>query len=1221
MCQFSHLHTHTQYSLLDGAAPIHALYKKAIADGMPALAITDHGNMFGAFEFVSEAYKHRNEDGTLKVKPIVGCEFYVVENRHRKQFSKEAKDDRFHQVLLAKNAVGYQNLLKLTSKGYVEGLYSKYPRIDKELILEHHEGLIATTCCIGAYVPQTILRSGEEKAEAEFKWWLDIFGEDYFIELQRHQIPEQEIINQTLLKFAKKFKVPTIATNDSHYVDQDDYNAHDILLCINTGEKQSTPGFDDFVNDDAHIKNRRFKFPNDQFYFKTTDEMKKLFHDIPEAIDNTNRIVDRVELLNLKKDILLPAFPIPKSFQTKADNNLNQAAYLRHLTMEGAHRRYPEMTQAIEERINFELFTIETMGFAGYFLIVGDFIQAGRDLGVFVGPGRGSAAGSVVAYCIGITNIDPIKYDLLFERFLNPDRKSMPDIDTDFDDEGRQKVIDYVVKKYGQNQVAQIVTYGTMAAKMSIKDVARVLDLPLAESNILAKLVPDKPGTELNRVLHAPLTAKDGPKSLEEKDQLPPEDIENAKKLREIYQGSDLRSQVLHEAERLEGSVRNTGIHAAGIIIAPEDLMNIIPVCTAKDSELWVTQIEGKIIEDAGVIKMDFLGLKTLTIIKNALQMIKENHGIEISIDEIPLDDAPTYALYQKGDTIGTFQFESPGMQKYLRDLKPDQFGDLIAMNALYRPGPIAYIPKFIKRKHGIEEIEYDLPEMEEYLRETYGITVYQEQVMLLSQKLAGFTKGDADTLRKAMGKKDRKTLDKLKPRFIEQASAKGFAKETLEKIWTDWEAFAQYAFNKSHSTCYAFVAYQTAYLKAHYPSEYMAAVLNNAGSIEKITFFMEEGKRMGLNILGPDINESKKGFAVNKKGDVRFGLGGLKGVGEAAVESIMEERATHGAYRDIFDLVKRVNLRAVNKKTLESLAYAGAFDCFPDMHRAQYFHTPAGEPINGLEKIIRFGGQYQANSASTVNTLFGDVGATLDIPTPKIAECEPWGLPEQLDYEKEVTGMFMSGHPLDNFKFEMQHYGLMPLAAFTELKDSLGSQSNSPDGNNNIPTRNFRLGGWVIDAQHKTTKTGNYFGVLVLEDYSGKAEFMLWSNDYVLFKPFLEKGLSLYVTGSFKQRYNGGQAEFKIEKLMMLDMIKHKLTKELVLKTDLRLLSPEMIQDLEKHIGHSPGQTTLKIQLYDGVSQQKIALRSKEKGIELTADLTNWLTKHPEIEASVVTL
>jgi DNA polymerase III subunit alpha len=1221
MCQFSHLHTHTQYSLLDGAAPIHALYKKAIADGMPALAITDHGNMFGAFEFVSEAYKHRNEDGTLKVKPIVGCEFYVVENRHRKQFSKEAKDDRFHQVLLAKNAVGYQNLLKLTSKGYVEGLYSKYPRIDKELILEHHEGLIATTCCIGAYVPQTILRSGEEKAEAEFKWWLDIFGEDYFIELQRHQIPEQEIINQTLLKFAKKFKVPTIATNDSHYVDQDDYNAHDILLCINTGEKQSTPGFDDFVNDDAHIKNRRFKFPNDQFYFKTTDEMKKLFHDIPEAIDNTNRIVDRVELLNLKKDILLPAFPIPKSFQTKADNNLNQAAYLRHLTMEGAHRRYPEMTQAIEERINFELFTIETMGFAGYFLIVGDFIQAGRDLGVFVGPGRGSAAGSVVAYCIGITNIDPIKYDLLFERFLNPDRKSMPDIDTDFDDEGRQKVIDYVVKKYGQNQVAQIVTYGTMAAKMSIKDVARVLDLPLAESNILAKLVPDKPGTELNRVLHAPLTAKDGPKSLEEKDQLPPEDIENAKKLREIYQGSDLRSQVLHEAERLEGSVRNTGIHAAGIIIAPEDLMNIIPVCTAKDSELWVTQIEGKIIEDAGVIKMDFLGLKTLTIIKNALQMIKENHGIEISIDEIPLDDAPTYALYQKGDTIGTFQFESPGMQKYLRDLKPDQFGDLIAMNALYRPGPIAYIPKFIKRKHGIEEIEYDLPEMEEYLRETYGITVYQEQVMLLSQKLAGFTKGDADTLRKAMGKKDRKTLDKLKPRFIEQASAKGFAKETLEKIWTDWEAFAQYAFNKSHSTCYAFVAYQTAYLKAHYPSEYMAAVLNNAGSIEKITFFMEEGKRMGLNILGPDINESKKGFAVNKKGDVRFGLGGLKGVGEAAVESIMEERATHGAYRDIFDLVKRVNLRAVNKKTLESLAYAGAFDCFPDMHRAQYFHTPAGEPINGLEKIIRFGGQYQANSASTVNTLFGDVGATLDIPTPKIAECEPWGLPEQLDYEKEVTGMFMSGHPLDNFKFEMQHYGLMTLAAFTELKDSLGSQSNSPDGNNNIPTRNFRLGGWVIDAQHKTTKTGNYFGVLVLEDYSGKAEFMLWSNDYVLFKPFLEKGLSLYVTGSFKQRYNGGQAEFKIEKLMMLDMIKHKLTKELVLKTDLRLLSPEMIQDLEKHIGHSPGQTTLKIQLYDGVSQQKIALRSKEKGIELTADLTNWLTKHPEIEASVVTL
>ncbi|HPH37805.1 MAG TPA: DNA polymerase III subunit alpha, partial [Sediminibacterium sp.] len=735
MAQFSHLHVHTQYSLLDGAAPIDELYKKAAANHMPALAITDHGNMFGAFDFVSQAWKNTKvvgKDANGKdilepvVKPIVGCEFYVVKDRHIKTFTKESKDNRYHQVLLAKNAIGYQNLVKLTSLGYIEGMYSKYPRIDKELIEQYHEGLIATTCCIGAYVPQTILHQSEEKAEQEFKWWLDLFGDDYYIEIQRHDIKEQEVINNTLLKFSKKYNVPVIATNDSHYVDQDDANAHDILLCINTGEKQSTPGFDDFVNDEVQIKNRRFKFPNDQFYFKTPDEMAKLFHDIPESLDNTNRIVDKVEVLNLKKDILLPAFPIPKEFQIHADANLNQWELLKHLTYEGAKQRYNEITPEIQERIDFELFTIKTMGFAGYFLIVSDFIKAGRDMGVFIGPGRGSAAGSVVAFCIGITNIDPIKYNLLFERFLNPDRKSMPDIDTDFDDEGRQKVIDYVVQKYGKSQVAQIVTYGTMAAKMSIKDVARVLDLPLAESNMLAKLVPDKPGTELGRVLKAPLTIKEGPKSLEEKEGYQQEDIDNVKKLREIYKGTDIRAQVLREAERLEGSVRNTGIHAAGIIIAPRDLTDLIPVATAKDSDLWVTQIEGSIIEDAGVIKMDFLGLKTLSILKTALELIKLNHGVTIDLDTIPLDDEKTFQLYQSGQTNGTFQFESVGMQKYLRELKPDHFNDLIAMNALYRPGPIAYIPNFIARKHGREAISYDIEETKEYLSDTYGITVYQ---------------------------------------------------------------------------------------------------------------------------------------------------------------------------------------------------------------------------------------------------------------------------------------------------------------------------------------------------------------------------------------------------------------------------------------------------------------------------------------------------------------
>jgi DNA polymerase-3 subunit alpha len=1212
MSRFSHLHCHTQYSLLDGAANIQSLYKKAIKNNMPAIAITDHGNMFGAFEFVSEAYKHKGEDGKPLVKPVVGCEFYVVKDRHRKSFTKEQKDERYHQVLLAKNAVGYQNLIKLTSLGYTEGMYSKYPRIDKELIEKYHEGLIATTCCIGAYVPQTILHESEETAETEFKWWLDMFGEDYFIELQRHNMKEQEQINQVLLKFAKKYNVPVIATNDSHYTDKDDANAHDILLCINTGEKQSTPGFDDFVNDDAAVKNRRFKFPNDQFYFKSTEEMSTLFSDIPEAIDNTNMIVDRVELLNLKKDILLPAFPIPKEFQVHADANLNQWEYLRHLTYEGAKMRYTDISPDIQERLDFELFTIKTMGFAGYFLIVSDFIRAGRDLGVFVGPGRGSAAGSAVAYCIGITNIDPIKYNLLFERFLNPDRKSMPDIDTDFDDDGRQKVIDYVVHKYGKNQVAQIVTYGTMAAKMSIKDVARVLDLPLPESNALAKLVPDKPGIELGRVLKAPLTEKEGEKSLEAKEQLAPEDMENVRQLRAIYNGTDLRAHVLHEAERLEGSVRNTGLHAAGIIIAPDDLMNIIPVCTAKDSDLLVTQIEGSIIEDAGVIKMDFLGLKTLTIIKNALAMIKENHGVDIVIDDIPLDDAATFELYQRADTIGTFQFESPGMQKYLRDLKPDQFADLIAMNALYRPGPLAYIPNFIDRKHGREEIAYDLPEMADYLQETYGITVYQEQVMLLAQSLAGFSKGDADVLRKAMGKKQKSVLDKMKAQFVEGAMKKGHPKDKLEKIWTDWEAFAQYAFNKSHSTCYAFVAYQTAYLKAHYPSEYMAAVLNNAGNIEKITFFMEECKRMGLDVLGPDVNESKKGFAVNKEGAIRFGLGGLKGVGEAAVDSLISERKEAGPYKSIFDMVKRINQRAVNKKTLESLAYAGAFDCFPELHRAQYFHIPQGDTSTGLEKIIKYGNIYQAQSQGTTNTLFGDLPAVLDIPAPKVPACDPWSLTDRLDKEKEVTGIYMSGHPLDNFRFEMRHYGITPISEFLEVVESTTLQASG---------KQYRLAGLVLDGQHRQTRTGRSFGSLSVEDYSGKTEIMLWGDDYMRFKDYLEKGKIIFVVGSFKNRYNSDKYEFKVERINLLESIKQGMTKQVTLFVEPRHVTEDMIRFLEGNLAtYKGGSTSLRINLMDVKNQRLTSLYSLGSGLNMNDELAVWIQGKPEIEVKIDT-
>ena len=1209
MSQFSHLHVHTQFSLLDGAASIKNLYKKAIEDNMPALAITDHGNMFGVFEFVKEAYNNKGADGKPKVKPVVGCEFYITENRHRKTFSKEERDPRHHQVLLAKDDLGYRNLVKLTSLGYIEGMYSKYPRIDKELIHRHHEGLIATTCCLGALVPQTILKKGEAEGENEFKWWLNIFQEDYYVELQRHGIPDQEKVNKVLLRFAKKYNVKIIASNDSHYVDQKDFNAHDILLCINTGEKQATEAFRGFSDDDVMKKNQRFAFPNDQFYFKKTEEMKKVFDDLPEAIDNTNEIVGKIDLLDLKRDIMLPNFVVPSNFSS-------QDEYLEHLTWEGAKARYTELTPEIEERIKFELFTVRTMGFAGYFLIVSDFIKAGRDMGVFIGPGRGSAAGSVVAFCIGITNIDPIKYNLLFERFLNPDRKSMPDIDTDFDDEGRQKVINYVVNKYGKNQVAQIITYGTMAAKSSIADVARVMDLPLAESRALSKLVPERPGINLKRLLHAPYTikeAKDGNKSLEEKEQLQPDDLENVKRLREIYAGNDMLSKILHEAEVLEGSVRNTGIHAAGIIIAPGDLTDMIPVATSKESDLWLTQIEGSTIEEAGVIKMDFLGLKTLTILKNALVLIKLNHGIDIDIDAIPLNDLQTFELYQRGETNGTFQFESAGMQKYLRDLKPDQFNDLIAMNALYRPGPIAYIPNFIDRKHGREQISYDLPIMEEELKDTYGITVYQEQVMLLSQKIAGFSKGDADVLRKAMGKKQKSVLDKMKKQFIEGATAKHHPADKLEKIWTDWEAFAQYAFNKSHSTCYAYVAYQTAYLKAHYPSEYMAAVLNNAGSIEKTTFFMEECKRMGLKVLGPDINESLKGFAVNSKREIRFGLGGLKGVGEAAIESIIEERNKKGPYTNIFDFIKRVNQRAVNKKTLESLAYAGGFDCFPDMHRAQYFYIPQGDVSTGMEKIIRFGNVFQTQSSGNANTLFGDLPAVMDVPVPKIPVCQPWTLTELLDHEKEVTGMFMSGHPLDNFRFEINHYGITNMADFNEIKDTVTLQSN--------PNKSFRLAGLVIDAQHRVSRQGKNFGSIVLEDYSGKSEFMLWSEDYNRFRNYMEKGTNLYMTGSFKQRYNKSEFEFKIDKIMLLESIKQHLTKQVVVDVEARHLNEKMVHFFESNVKNFPGRTGIKFNITEPKSRLKVGLLTMDTGFEMNDEMAGFLSDNPEFEVHVVTV
>ncbi|MBK8498729.1 MAG: DNA polymerase III subunit alpha [Flavobacteriales bacterium] len=1203
--KFSHLHVHTQFSLLDGAAAIPALYKKAAADGQPALAITDHGNMFGVFKFVAEAGKHKNEDGTPKVKPIVGCEFYLVVDRTRKTFTRDDKDQRVHQLLLAKNATGYKNLSKLCSLGYTEGFYSKYPRIDKELVEKYKEGLIATTCCLGASVPRTIMRKGEAAGEVEFKWWLEQFGEDYYIELQRHGIPEQDQVNAVLVQWAAKYNVPIIASNDSHYVDQQDANAHDILLCINTGEKQSTPKADD-GDEEGSQKGKRFAFPNDEFFFKTTTQMAKVFSDLPEALDNTNLIVDKIEPLKLKKDILLPNFQIPDGFA-------DQDEYLKHLTYEGAVKRYlgkgseggsggelgltggiESLGPKIKERIDFELFTIKTMGFSGYFLITQDFINHGRDIGVLIGPGRGSAAGSVVAYCTGITNIDPIKYDLLFERFLNPDRKSMPDIDTDFDDEGRQKVIDYVVQKYGQNQVAQIITYGGMAAKSSIRDVARVMDLPLSEADRLAKLVPERPGIELGRVLHAPLEGAD---SLKAREGFGADEIASVKQLREILESGELTADVLREAEKVEGSVRGTGVHAAGIIIAPSDLTEIIPVCVSKESTLLLTQYDGKVIEDAGVIKMDFLGLKTLTIIRDALRLIDQNHGIEIKIDEIDLNDSKTYALYQRAETNGTFQFESPGMQKYLRELKADQFGDLIAMNALYRPGPLEYIPSFIKRKHGQEKISYDLPEMEELLKETYGITVYQEQVMLLSQKLAGFSKGDADVLRKAMGKKDRATLDKMKGQFLTGTAAKGLDEKVCEKVWKDWEAFAQYAFNKSHSTCYAFVAYQTAWLKANYGPEFMAAVLTHSQSqIDKVTFFMEECRRMGIKVLGPDVNESQFQFSVNKKGHIRFGLGAVKGVGENAVAAIVKAREEGGAFKTIFDFMRRVDLRAANKKAMESLAYAGAFDSLKVM-RAVFFHGNSEGKPTWMESIMRYGQQFQDQQDSSQVNMFGEAGTESGAPEPSLPLIEGWSALEQLHFEKEVIGFYLSGHPLDDHRLEIKHLCHHNLSQLTDLKALEG--------------RDVSFAGIVTKAEHRIAKSGKPFGTLSLEDHFGSHDFMLFSEDYMRFKLYLQQGALLFVKGRAMARTWGrdeGQMEFKITSMELLGDVREKYMNKLTLKVESERVTDELIHDLGLLIKANPGKCKVNLTLVSQAENMAVDLPSKSLSVGITEELVSAL-------------
>ncbi|MDQ3392756.1 MAG: DNA polymerase III subunit alpha [Bacteroidota bacterium] len=1157
MPQFSHLHCHTQFSLLDGASNITDMMKKAQADGMPAVALTDHGNMFGAFKFVAEANKYN-------VKPIVGCEFYVVKDRHKRQFSKEDKDIRYHQLLLAKDAEGYKNLSKLCSLGYMEGLYSKWPRIDKELVLKYHKGLIATTCCIGAEVPQVILNHGADAAEENFKWWLDLFGDDYYIELQRHKLKEQEIVNEALLKYAKKFNVKIIASNDSHYIDQEDYNSHDILLCVNTGELQNTP-----VGDGRGF---RFGFPNDQFYFKSQAEMAALFKDLPQSLENTQEIVDKINTPKLQRDILLPNFPLPPEFA-------NLDAYLHHLTFAGAKERYKEIESHIEERLNHELHIIKTMGFAGYFLIVSDFIKAGRDLGVLVGPGRGSAAGSVVAYCVGITNIDPIKYNLLFERFLNPERVSMPDIDTDFDDEGRQKVIDYVVDKYGYNQVAQIITYGTMAAKSAIKDVSRVMDLPLAEANALAKLVPERPGITLKGAYG------------------------ESPELALIRKGSDAKATVLKLAEKLEGSVRNSGIHASAVIIAPDDLTEYIPVSTSKESNLLVTQFDGKVIESAGMLKMDFLGLKTLTIIKYALQMIKRNQGITIDIDNIPLEDAKTFELYQNGDTVGTFQFESDGMRQWLVKLKPTDIEDLIAMNALYRPGPMQFIPNFIDRKHGREVVEYPHPLLEGILKNSYGIMVYQEQIMQTAQIIAGYSLGGADLLRRAMGKKDKEKMAKERVKFVEGAGKlHSIPKEKAEQIFDIMEKFAEYGFNRSHSAAYSVVAYQTGYLKAHFPAEYLAAVLTlNMGKIEKITFFMDECKRQNIKVLGPDLNESNMFFDVNKRGQIRFGLGAIKGAGEAAIDAIISERDKSGPYKNLFDFSKKVNLRCVNKKTFESFAMAGAFDCFPEFHRRQFLYAPDGD-TNLIEKSIKYGNNTQNEANAAQQSLFGG-SSGVDIPLPKVSDCEPYGEIEKLRLEKEVVGFYISGHPLDQFMVEIANFCTCTVDNFANFKN-----------------QTITIAGIITKLVIRQGKTGRPFGIFTVEDYASSLEMFISGEELRKNQHMLHIGEFVYIKGKVCDKYNQPDVlEFRPLTIELLSEIRKKLSKGLLLKIKVEDLDINLIESIERLSTENPGDCSLKLMVEDHEENIFVELLSRKFKINPHNELIKKLDALKKVDYKVL--
>ncbi|MDR2085360.1 MAG: DNA polymerase III subunit alpha [Bacteroidales bacterium] len=1135
MSNFVHLHVHTQYSILDGLSNINKLVAKAKALGMPAIAITDHGNMYGTMSFFNAAKKEG-------IKPIIGCEAYIAENSRFDKGNVDSERSRgFHCVLLAKNLIGYKNLCKLNSIGFKEGFYYN-SRIDKEVLEKYSEGIIVSSACLAGEIPYFIRNNMLERAEEAINWFKRVFKDDFYFELMDHGIPDQKKVNVVLAELSKKHNVKLIATNDVHYIEKEDRTAHDIYICISTASDYDDP--------------KRLRYSGHE-YLKTYEEMSMLFPEYPEALANTLEIADKIEEYSIKKDqVILPVFP--------TEDNMSEMEYLKKLTYNGAEKKFGEITDEIKERLDYELSVIEKMGFPGYFLIVQDFINKTREMGVLVGPGRGSAAGSAVAYSIGITDVDPIKYNLLFERFLNPERISMPDIDVDFDDEGREKVLNYVIEKYGQDHVSQIVTIGSMASKLALKDVARVFKMPIPDADKLTKMIPDRAGSI-------------------------PEAISMNKDLKEIAEkGPELAQKVIKYAIELEGSIRQTGVHACGVIIGPEDLTNHIPLATAKDSKMMVTQFEGSQVESAGMLKMDFLGLRTLSIIRDAVENIRQTTGIEINIDDLPIDDELTFKLFQNGNTVGIFQFESPGMQKYLKDLQPENIEDLIAMNALYRPGPMDNIPQFINRKIGKEKIEYPHPDLESILKPTYGIMVYQEQIMQTAQICAGFSLGRADVLRRAMGKKKLEEMQAMKAEFIEGAQKNNIAKQKAESIFETMEKFAAYGFNRSHAAAYSIIGYQTGYLKAHYPAQYMASVLtHNLSDLKKITFFIEECQRMGITVLGPSINESNINFTVNKNGDILFGLGGIKGVGSTAVESIITERNANGSFKDIIDFAIRVDSKAMNKKCLESLMMTGAFDIFPGIHRAQFLYKEREDGQLFIDTFLKLINDYKNRLNSPQMSLFGEVQEeNLEIQFP---ECKEFGLLQKLKLEKENIGFYLSGHPLDQYRTTINYFTNCSLSNVRELLDESKAMPN------------LTFAAMVGDVTKAYDKNGNEYSRFVLEDYDTNISMAIFSEDNIRFGPFIIPGSLIYIKGNVAPRFWKGSNEhvFKFSEIMLLDSVLSKLTKKVILYVETQEITPEYIENLSSYIRQCPGSCALYIEIYDKKHNYVVDTKVSGSGID----------------------